>query len=277
MSGSAEPESHGGALQAAGRSALVTRGGFGRVSQGYLLDPNYYRLGYQLAAQRLNSAIQRRTQTRIPILSDERGDGVQASAIEPELAQSRAAEREIARYVRRELKLAREDGLALNARASEAIKSIENLRGPLSWVGLHPRPNAQQRRLRRFLVETVIPCSELVVAGAFAVSGRRGQAERHAAPVREMVKSSQTSYRAAYNLACYELTAFNGQPSLESTAWALEALRIALKAASNSRQRSALIAWARDDPALAPMRPWKAFERLLTNYEIDTPKSGATG
>jgi hypothetical protein len=278
MSAPSEPQSHGGALQAPARSALVTRGGLGRVSQGYLFDPNYYRLGYQLAAQRLNSAIQRSTQMRTPNQSDKPDDDAQIPRVEPQPAETRASGRDVARWrLERALELARDDGLELIARASETITSIANLPGRLSWMGLHPRPNAQQRRLRRFLIETVIPCSELVVAGAFAAMRMPGQAERHAAPVREQVKSSQASYRAAYNLACYELAAFDGEPSEESTAWALEALRIALKEAPNARQRSALIAWARDDPALEPMRTWKAFDKLLRGYEIGAPESGATG
>ncbi len=239
MSGPSEARSRGGALQTPAPSALATRRGLGRASQGYLFDPNYYRLGYQLAAQRLNSAIQRLAQLRTPTLPEGHDDETQASGVGPQLARLRAEEREVARQkddiarwrCHRELELARDDGLELTARASETIESIANLPGRLSWIGLHARPNAQQRRLRRFLIETVVPCSELVVAGTFAALQSRGQAERHAGPIREQVKSGRASYRAAYNLACYELAASDGEPSEESTAWALEALRIALKEA----------------------------------------------
>lgn len=69
-----------------------------------------------------------------------------------------------------------------------------------------PQLLRNEERLLRFLLQTVAPSADLVRAGIIAAYFRDvDEAERVAAPVR--VRASQhgdLSYRALYNLACYE-------------------------------------------------------------------------
>lgn len=279
---------------------------FGRPD-AHLLDPNYYRLYYQLAAQRLNDAIdQRNHEDSAP---EQHAD---ASSVQTKARldwERRDLDRQIARN---EAGLAniRSDKMAALAQgdAETIVKTTFKTISRLVQIAqTKPRLrrarklNTQQARLLRFLEETVSPCAELVVAGAIAAQGHPVKANERAAPVRdrviepkdtrflsldpkdkrdpaiiaaERIGEAPASFRVAYNLACYEAALLdesvadeNSQPT-PAAQRALFALRIALRDAPNRRQRTALVTWAEEDPALEPLTQFSVFQDLLRSNEL---------
>ncbi|MDQ3381959.1 MAG: hypothetical protein M3546_16880 [Actinomycetota bacterium] len=211
----------------------------------YLAEAHYYRLGYQLAAQYANWLL--------------------SLDIPPEQRPSRNdAERalEVAAQV-----------------AAEARLMIDwydgRDRGHRWWKPFGTRALlSKEKRLRRFLVCTVEPSAELVRAGLLvAPFGDPEAAERHAAPIRDRAADpDDLSYRALYNLACYEVT--RGQINLD---WpddplllALEHLAVAFKR-TRGRPRTEIARWARSDPALGPLQQTEPYatvlEGLIARYE----------
>jgi hypothetical protein len=245
------------------------------IDRAYLADPNYYRLSYQLAAQRLNDALGRKNANAAPV------DRPVAKTDEPDTEttleqQRRDVERELARVnaelgektLRRDIELAQKNAEELTAITQQTINAIDAIRETRNRWRRRQQPTPQQRRLRRFLTETVHPCATLVSAGAIATLGATKEAEKRAKPIRDGVTAEAFSYRAAYNLACYELASSGETTQTESWAFALDALQIALREAPSQRQRTALIAWARKDPALAPISEFNEFEDLLERHAV---------
>jgi hypothetical protein len=249
---------------------------------GYLADPNYYRLAYQLGAQRLNDALSRSNGNAEPVdrPGEQNEERDSATTLEQ---QRRDAERELARVNaklgektwRRDIELAQKNAEELTATAQQTINDIDAIRETRNRWRQRQQPTPQQRRLRRFLEETVHPCATLVSAGAIATLGAPKEAEQRAKPIRDGVTAEAFSYRAAYNLACYELASSGGPTQTESWAFALDALQIALREAPSQRQRTALIAWARKDPALAPISEFNEFKDLLGRHAVPVSTTAA--
>jgi hypothetical protein len=230
----------------------------------YLREANYYRLAYQLAAQELNRALER-TQDALasagtsehvaPALDN--GDGLDPA-----------------------------EHLAVDARQMIAWfdQRDENSR----WWRRDPRKlERTEERLRRFLVKTIEPCAELVVAGALVHRGRPADAERRVTALLEKRSREELSYRSTYNLACYEVTvgsvksrkgsqsadaASKRQPKRPQDKWfnlALEDLRRAFRS-KHGHFRAALVSWAEMDPSLQPLKAdakfGSMFEALLAQY-----------
>ena len=216
----------------------------------YRDDPNYYRLGYQLAAQQLNRAIA-------------------STSTEARASHARAA-------------FASAESVIDDATAKvENYDYTEAMQG--RWQSLEPR----QQRLRRFLKQTVVPCAEVVRAGALLAQGKKADAERLIEPLKERaaettasvpapyrVAPSRLSYRVYYNLACYEGTipperpstrmdvrtyagevlagydvAEPAEPYEQAMSYLFEAFR-----RCHGRRRGLLARWAELDPAFHAIR-----------------------
>lgn len=186
----------------------------------HIADADYYRLGYQLAAQLMNRA----------------AAASRAGATAPPPAAAAAGAREIVD----------DDPLEV------ALALIEDARTMLAWYGARRssplrwrRPTAQEERLQTFLAETIEPCCALIVARRMHQLGREEEAQPFAEPVLRRAREGGLSYRAFYALACLEA-------NTGDTAGALIHLRRALEDAPRSR-RAELAQWADHDPAFAPL------------------------
>jgi hypothetical protein len=216
-----------------------------------LLDPDYYRLRYQLAAQLMHR--QEKTvgwephyATALDILYGER--------------------------------LQTEKGHAGADAESEAQELIEDARTTLCFFeqqertkrwGLFPvKLTIKQQRLRQFLLRTVVPCLEIVIA-ASRRRGERSGGEAELVPLRRAIEAQQegpesrrtVSYRVLYNLACYE--AGGRAPNRRAT---MGYLAHALEEAPADR-RHELGKWARKDPSFDALREDPAFDELLSRYK----------
>jgi hypothetical protein len=205
------------------------------VATSVLDDQDFFRLGYQLAALQLNAAF-----------SDQeiRVDG-----------------RLLSRYALLDLSLRTADEV-LHASQSllvfyEAITRRRRWR-PDRW---QPKLEPRQRRLERFLVRTVIPSTEVMVAGALRALDRREEADQLVSAVRAR---PALSYRVYYNLACFEATASEDRDEA-----ALDDLRTALRLAFGAK-RTRLVEWARVDPSLESVRRNRTdvFKALLDRYTL---------
>ena len=187
----------------------------------FLADPNYYRLSYQLAAQYMSAA-----------LSSDLHDGrhLVGQALETGVRLIREAER-------------KRDYLAGRKWSARKWRP---------WRALDPAED----RLLRFLDRTIVPCAALVVAGAFDLLGDSEEAERFAEPIRARAAEADLSYRALYNLACYEASRAGTWESSQidvaepgAVALALAYLDEALTQAPDDRAVE-LARWAKEDPSL---------------------------
>lgn len=254
-----------------------------KLTARYLSDPNFYRLHYQLAAQSLNDALLRRNDTppsetphpaepsESPPHAESEDRVAQLERESRELAEeaARVAKELAGSKARNNIKVALSHAEDLDAIVSATIKRLHNVtREKTKWRRFRTL-TAQQLRLKRFLEETVQPCGELVVAGARAALGDPDRDKRLASRIRDSVLKGNLSYRVAYNLACYELAFLDKDTAEESWALALDALRVAFRDAPNQRQRTALVAWARKDPALKPISEFPDFEKLLQRNQIE--------
>jgi hypothetical protein len=222
--------------------ALAEMKGTGGVA-AYRDDPNYWRLSYQLAAQRLNSFV----------ASGGTGAGENRDA---QLAESGAR------------RLVDEAGEAI-ARCEQELEDAGARKEDLST-----------RRLLRFMQRTVKPCAEIVLA-ATEVRGeaRAAAADKRVADVRASGINVPLSYRVHYNFACYEADRAGPKPGggerppaqEERAERALDDLRAALRK-SHGPARTELIARAGTDPSLAPVREDPGhrdrFARLLGLYGL---------
>jgi hypothetical protein len=158
----------------------------------YQLEPNYFRVAYQLAAQRMHSYL--------TALDQSNGNGEPDAGEVPAPQAGTREARAAARLLRAAKKTA--DGLI------EDVKSVEtafDARARQRWWVRGRRLKPAERRLRQFLSRTVLPSAELLKAGIMVAEGDRYDAERIAGPIRARVHGAKQSYRTAYNLACYEV------------------------------------------------------------------------
>jgi hypothetical protein len=223
----------------------------------YRTDANYYRLAYQLAAQQLNRAVGIRERTikergAIPRLHRLVGDdGISAG-------------NEVAKNARLVLDW-------YDSREKEARK----------WWPDQRKLKPPERRLQHFLSGTVEPCAILVVAGALVNHGKHDEAAAYLANFDDRRSRDDWSYRAYYNLACYEAArghSVTPQRGLQAEAieddpfeLALAAFRAAMRKV-HGRSRRELVRWAQKDPSLRPLRNDKrfgpSFLALLKRYEV---------
>jgi hypothetical protein len=212
----------------------------------YVFDPSYYRLGYQTAAQQLNAA---------------RSELLKSAGAEPLDGQVRV---EAARVY---------EGLALEtasrfiAEADRALDAYGSRGGGRGWwwTGHRSSLDAREERLARFLRRTVKPCLTLVMAGAWAHRGQPQDVRTADAEAEAVRLVPDLSYRAHYNLACFEATRATGDEARQTRA--LADLRTALLRAPGPRRRAELARWARDDPALHTIRAAHEFTRLVSLYD----------
>jgi hypothetical protein len=213
-----------------------------------LFDPDYYRLRYQLAAQlmhRQEEGVGRAIgyATAFDILYGER---VQTN--------ERRAQAEV-------------EAQELIDDAQSTLRYFEQEEMKKKW-GLFPvKLTVKQQRLRQFLLHTVVPCLEIVIAASRRRTESGGEAEiallRHAVEDQRVKPEPQrtVSYRVLYNLACFE--ADGEAPNKEAT---MEYLAQALESAPADR-RQELGKWARRDPSFKALQEDPAFKELLSPYE----------
>lgn len=214
----------------------------------YLADPNYYRLGYQLAAQMVHrgEGEQRRTpgfESHLDILYGDRAP--HADHVGPE----------------EEAKRLIDDGEAV-------LRWFADRRKTRRWVLFRDKPTIREERLERFLRRTVIPCLKIVIAASLRstypdrseeeLTTLRNQAD---AKCREEGEGQDISYRVLYNLACYE--AGEGESQKERV---LRYLAAAIDRAPSSR-RSELRKWAGKDPSFKHFHGDDEFKKLVNSSE----------
>ena len=215
----------------------------------FLVDPNYYRLGYQLVAQMMHreessQEHKRRCRSAWDILS---GDRVESHYDRPGPA-------------------VKAEDLIDDAEA--VLRWFDDRRKTKKWRLPRDKLTVREERLERFQRRTVIPCLTIVIAAS--LRGTRPQeSEEKIAPLHTQAEEwHQTkadkrpiSYRALYNLACYE--AGGDKPSKERV---LLYLAAALNEAPGNR-RQELGKWAGKDPSFNRFREDPAFQELLKPYE----------
>ena len=200
----------------------------------YLADPNYYRLGYQLAAQLLNQRLDSRPHS---------------------------ARNDLAQQVR---------SRPPSDPATVATTLRDDADATLTWFRSRPKKNRlwvpwanplepHERRLMEFLEQTVAPCSRLVRAAALAKDGEDEVAKREVEAVVAAADAGKVSYRTHYALACWYARPGNG---LQGDA--IEHLLIALERAPKGSNHD-LTEWSVRDPALASLR--KDSEWFLRQIE----------
>jgi hypothetical protein len=221
----------------------------------YRLQPGYYRIMYQLAAQRMNRAL----------VVD---SGKDTSEQTDEAAALVAQGRETAEKALETLRPVLSD-----------LVSRERLSGWRLWG---PKPlTPRDRGLMAFLSRTVSPCLNLLVAGAIQFDKNFAEADKRVAPIRELADQDCLSYRALYDLACYEAGREGPQASGEADSFdaALSFLQKAFSRAEGKR-RAELVRWAKLDPSLAPLTSTavvrEQFLSLLKRYAPSTAAKTAS-
>jgi hypothetical protein len=215
----------------------------------FLTDSNYYRLGYQLAAQLMHreesgQRPEARHQTAFEILYGDRKQ-LRRDPFDP------AGEAE-----------------DLIGKAKEVLRWFQDRQETKRWRLFQGKLTIKEERLQTFLRRTVIPCLTIVIAASLRRTDPLG-AEKKVAPLRSeceaqlqtRVQKPTISYRAVYNLACYEA----GDPEMRKQ-WVLRYLAAALDLAPGGR-RSELGNWARKDPSFGHLRDDPAFKELLKPYK----------
>jgi hypothetical protein len=127
----------------------------------------------------------------------------------------------------------------------------------------------KEARLLRFLTGTVEPSAELVRAELlFSALGDPVGGENHARPIRERAEQAgdDLSYRALYNLACYEASrSRNTEAGDDAIGSAIRYLALSLRRV-HGRPRKEIARWAKSDPALAPLRKMPKFKAMMVRY-----------
>jgi tetratricopeptide (TPR) repeat protein len=186
------------------------------TTRPHIADADYYRLGYQLAAQLMNRAADSEA-TR-----DSRSRGGAPAIVD-------------------------DDPLAVARRLRDDARTVlawyeQRGRSALRWR----RPSAQEERLQMFLAQTVEPCCALLAARCLHRRGRADEAQPLVDHVLELARAGTLSYRAYYALACLE--ANTGDPE-QAIAFLSRALHDAPR-----RRRGELAEWASSDPAFERVR-----------------------
>lgn len=181
----------------------------------HIADADYYRLGYQLAAQLLNRA-----------------------ASPPATAAARPSGAP---------KIVNDDPLAVTQRLLEDAGIVR------AWIDARAarrlpwrRPTPQEQCLNAFLVRTLEPCCALIAARCMRKRGKPDEAQKLVDEVLRRGVAGELSFRAYYALACLE--ALDGD-----NADAIGYLSRALYEAPRAR-RAELAQWAENDPAFASVR-----------------------
>jgi hypothetical protein len=210
----------------------------------YLTDPNYYRLGYQLAAQLLNRRV----------------------------ARQRIAEDEFSRFAQR-----REDPDALDV-AEQVLADTQLIlawycdrsQRARRWRFWIDQLEPHERRLMTFLTETVEPCTHLAAAAALRNCGGGGseRESQHVEAVLERERNNKLSYRAYYNLACWHAIEAAKDPKGALYEAALGYLYRALSEAHHERGFE-LVDWARKDPSLVELHRERKrqFGAIMKRFE----------
>jgi hypothetical protein len=247
-----------------------------------MLEANYYRLAYQLAAQRANHAVA--------------SDAGAPSPLEVAAGAKGRADIAIGEVER------------LSARVQTTIEYLGKVSEASTWPW-YPTLTAKEKRLQLFLISTVRPSVALVLAGLEVQRDpdeagrivrelflRRGGAiVDWAGPLRRAaVTIVPWSHRAYYNLACYatardvrgpiwvrsrdELLEATGRSRasapdvpVDVAIWALhQSFRLA-----RDRQRTEAVRWATQDPSLEPLRERDEtrdrFKALLARFGATEP------
>lgn len=190
----------------------------------HIADADFYRLGYQLAAQLMNRAAVAAPGAPTTAAATAPPDLVDGDPLEVALGLIDDARTMLAWY--------------------EARRS-----SPLRWR----RPSAQEERLDTFLAATIEPCCALIVARRMHQLGRPEEAQPFAEPVLRRARQGGLSYRAFYALACLEANTGDNPAAIAH-------LRRALDDAPRAR-RAELAHWAANDPAFAALGA--ALDELL--------------
>jgi hypothetical protein len=200
----------------------------------YLRDVNYHRLAYQHAAQQLNVSVDKEV----------------------------------------------DEDLLKEAHAA-ALQELEEAGEMLAWYKAAKKRERtpSDDRLATFLHDTVVPCTQIVALasvthGVTQLEAAPADLERAVDHLHDLAALRQLSYRAVYNLACFEAgkrRRANANPQETTDAglilrgYVLKAnakdphdrafgyLRQALTMTRGSR-RAKLVDWAEKDPSLAPLR-----------------------
>lgn len=208
----------------------------------YLREPNYYRLGYQLSAQLMNSTHSEK--------------GTYAGRVRRHVHRTPSGSGEPPAVNR---KRARTSAERLEQEARETLDWYQR-RIKAGWWTLPKRLSPTEERLRLFLASTVEPCLKLVIA-AVRRTEDPDAADHQVEPLRKEAKSGGSlSYRAVYNLACYEA---NGDEKGLSNA--VSYLRLALQEAPEDRQQE-MVRWAAKDPSLSELHGVPGFVATLETF-----------
>lgn len=211
----------------------------------YLLQPNYYRLSYQLSAQLLNSEHPTGKRVKRVRLSKERLDP--GSVLHGQTGRRACGDNLTRARIEAESAKIEAEQVLLWLQSRE--KGVRRILQPLDRV---------EKRLRDFLRRTVVPCLDLVIASSLRTTNP-DEAYKRVAPLREAAAGNSLSYRALYNLACFEAG------KKDTSAQALALLRRALREAPEERQRE-LALWAATDPAFRPLKRAKDLDGVLDAY-----------
>jgi len=207
---------------------------------------DYYRLGYQHLAQRLNRAF----------TSDEHSAEERHSALVRGEADAAAFVRQV-------------DEARDRLRPRVLARAPRWWRQPVDWARYRRGASDRKRAtaLLPFLDRVVDPCAKIVLGGYRACLGELSEAR---ATVSDLgaTPPERLSYRAWYDLACFEATIAAAGDG-DALATAVEHLRRAF-AAATGRRRHELVEWSRRDPSLAGLRDDDThgitFRRLLHEF-----------
>jgi len=215
----------------------------------YLADANYYRLGYQLAAQLMH---REESGQKPPRRGPEEG---------PEILYGRAdtpSPKGPSTYRVQ----AREQAEGFLADAATTLRWLGQRRAQRKpWQSNALKPT--EERLEEFLMRTVEPTLQIIVAASLRSSDPKG-AEDHVQTVRQRAArrgEQDVSYRVLYNLACYEAGKVEDDAPLAAVRYLREALR---RAPANRRQE--LGRWATKDPSLETLRKRSDFKEVIGSF-----------
>jgi tetratricopeptide (TPR) repeat protein len=222
------PRPHDAAARTLFKNGLVKLVSLENPTEGapHLVDPDYYRIGYQLVAQRLNTLP---THSKGKEKSSAGGGAVDA------------------------LKLARK----LREQSYEVRKWLWRRSQAPGWRLWNSKLTPREQRLFDFLYCTVEPCLDIAIAAAKRHKGQRASG-KSLEELHDRAREGTLSYRALYNLACYEA----GEKRDEE---ALKYLGQVFRKAPGDRAAE-LFRWAPKDPSLAHLSKSQAFKDLLSEY-----------
>jgi hypothetical protein len=220
------------------------------VTCAYLTMPDYYRLGYQLSAQRMHY---------VELKGGPRREK-ESNALDrdPEFD-------EVVGHAHR----AQKEAAALIGEIDAVLRWLETRDEAKPWQRRNPikpwqrrirKLQPEERRLRKFLTCTVEPSLQLVIAASLRWDEDARGAERLVAAVSTKVKArgEELSYRALYNLACYEAGGGNVEQARQYLEQALRRAR--------AGRREALAKWAKEDPSLTLLQTDGESQEMVSRF-----------